>query len=308
MPDEVIGKPVTMLIPLERHNEEPSILARIRRGERIDHYETVRRRKDGSLVEISLSVSPVRNPAGEIVGASKIARDITERRQAQQHQQMLLREMDHRVKNLFSLASSLVNLSARSAKTPEQLASTVGKRLRSFGAVARPDASQGIGKRSVRHVRSTTLHALIETIMSPYSDPAARTERVLRVSGPDIPLSEDSVTSFALLLHEFATNAAKYGALSAAGGSHRDRLSPWKAECLRVDLDGTRRSPHRTSKRCRGLRHLARPHDRHRPARRRDLPRLAARGPGHSPVVSPRTRGRPAWLTRELLRDRPGES
>jgi PAS domain S-box-containing protein len=82
--DEVIGKPVMILIPAERHDEEPTILGRIRRGERIDHYETVRQRKDGSAVDISLTVSPVRNPNGEIVGASKIARDITDRKRTEQ--------------------------------------------------------------------------------------------------------------------------------------------------------------------------------------------------------------------------------
>jgi PAS domain S-box-containing protein len=83
LPDEIIGKPVSTLIPPDRYNEEPGILQRIRRGERIDHYETVRRRKDGSLVEISLTVSPVRDARGEIIGASKIARDITFRKQAE---------------------------------------------------------------------------------------------------------------------------------------------------------------------------------------------------------------------------------
>ena len=81
---EAIGKPVAMLIPLDRPNEEPEILGRIRRGERIVHYETIRRRKDGSLVEISLSVSPIRNRQGQVIGASKIARDITERRRAEE--------------------------------------------------------------------------------------------------------------------------------------------------------------------------------------------------------------------------------
>ena len=113
--DEVIGKPVTVLIPAERHDEEPTILARIRRGERIDHYETVRQRKDGSTIDISLTVSPVKDPEGKIVGASKIARDISERRRAEQQQRLLLREMDHRVKNLFALASGVVSLSASTA-------------------------------------------------------------------------------------------------------------------------------------------------------------------------------------------------
>jgi PAS domain S-box-containing protein len=80
--DEIIGKPVTTLIPQERLDEEPGILARIRRGERIDHYETIRQRKDGSRIDISLTVSPVRDGTGRIVGGSKIARDITERKQA----------------------------------------------------------------------------------------------------------------------------------------------------------------------------------------------------------------------------------
>jgi PAS domain S-box-containing protein len=80
--EEVVGKPVTILIPPDRQHEEPEILARIRRGERLDHYETVRRRKNGTLVDISLTVSPVKDDQGRVIGASKIARDITERKRA----------------------------------------------------------------------------------------------------------------------------------------------------------------------------------------------------------------------------------
>ncbi len=82
--EEAIGKSITMLIPPDHLEEEPGILARIRRGETIDHYETIRRRKDGTLIDISITVSPLRNTAGEIVGASKIARDVTERKKAAQ--------------------------------------------------------------------------------------------------------------------------------------------------------------------------------------------------------------------------------
>ena len=80
--EEAVGRSITILIPPGRENEEPAILARIRRGERVDHYETVRRRKDGSLVDISLTISPVRDGNGAIIGASKIARDITDRKEA----------------------------------------------------------------------------------------------------------------------------------------------------------------------------------------------------------------------------------
>jgi two-component system CheB/CheR fusion protein len=81
---EAVGKPVTILIPLDRVDEEPEILQRIRRGELIDHYETVRRRKDGGEIAVSLTVSPIREKNGKVIGASKIARDITSRKQAEE--------------------------------------------------------------------------------------------------------------------------------------------------------------------------------------------------------------------------------
>ena len=76
--NEVIGQSITILIPPERLDEEPEILSRLRRGERVDHFETVRARKDGSLIDVSLTISPVLDSSGKIIGASKIARDITE--------------------------------------------------------------------------------------------------------------------------------------------------------------------------------------------------------------------------------------
>lgn len=78
--DEVIGRPVTILIPKDRINEEPQILSRISQGEKVDHYETVRQRKDGSLLDVSLSISPIYDGSGAIIGASKIARDVSSRK------------------------------------------------------------------------------------------------------------------------------------------------------------------------------------------------------------------------------------
>jgi PAS domain S-box-containing protein len=82
--EEAIGHPITIVIPEDRQDEERNILTRIRRGERIDHFETIRRRKNGSLIVVSLTVSPVKNAEGRIVGASKIARDITAQKRSQE--------------------------------------------------------------------------------------------------------------------------------------------------------------------------------------------------------------------------------
>ena len=88
--DEVIGQPVTILFPPDRKQEEEGILERLKRGERIEHYETVRLRKDGVPLNVSLTVSPVKDRAGNVIGASKIARDITERKRLENEREQLL--------------------------------------------------------------------------------------------------------------------------------------------------------------------------------------------------------------------------
>ncbi len=129
-PEEIIGRPVTTLMPSNRWNEEPNILERIRRGERIEHYETVRQHKDGSQIEISLTVSPIKNSHGKIIGASKIIRDITAQKQARRdleraHKEVLVAS---RAKDDFLAALShelrtplnpILLLASEAAETPE---------------------------------------------------------------------------------------------------------------------------------------------------------------------------------------------
>src|SRR5262249_49001646 len=82
--DEIIGKSIRTIIPQDRQAEEDEVLSRVRNGIRVDHFETIRQRKDGTMIPVSLTVSPVTNSRGKIIGASKIARDITDRKQAQE--------------------------------------------------------------------------------------------------------------------------------------------------------------------------------------------------------------------------------
>ena len=229
---EMIGKPASVLLPPERENEDPEILDRIRRGERIEHYETVRRRKDGGLVEISLSVSPLRNTRGALIGVAKIARGITERRQASDRQQLLLRVMDHRIKNLFCVASGVVALSARSAGLPAELTATIRERL---GALARAHSlTLFVPSLAVATEPPAMLHALIRTIVSPHENQTIGEPDRVTVNGADIALSAVSLPTLALLLHELTTNAAKYGALSTPGVASTFAASA-RATCLRCD-------------------------------------------------------------------------
>jgi len=90
--EEVVGQPINILIPDDRQDEEPKIIERLKRGERVDHYQTVRVRKDGQKIDLSLTISPIRNALGQIIGASKIARDITEHIRLQAERERLLQQ------------------------------------------------------------------------------------------------------------------------------------------------------------------------------------------------------------------------
>jgi PAS domain S-box-containing protein len=203
--EEVIGKPITILIPSDRQNEEPAILERIGRGERTDHYETIRQRKDGSLIAISLTVSPVRNAKGEIVGASKIARDITERKRSEELIATLAREAEHRAKNVLAAVQATVNLSQ--SKTPEGLKRAIEGRIQALATVHTLFAET--------HWKGATLSSLAQRELAPYlKDNEARAH----IDGPQLLLEPNVAQAIAMTLHELATNAAKYGALSVAKG------------------------------------------------------------------------------------------
>ena len=202
---EAVGQPITLIIPQERLDEEREILARIRGGERIDHLETVRRRKHGGLVNVALTVSPVKDADGAIVGASKIARDISEQKRNQEHIRVLAREAEHRSKNLLANVAAIVNLSR--SDTPEGLKEAINGRIRALSNVH----SLFVETRW----SGAELLAIARQELAPYlGDDDGR----VRIAGEETLLEPGAAQALAVVLHELATNATKYGALSDTSG------------------------------------------------------------------------------------------
>ena len=197
--DEMVGKPISILIPDDRQDEETHILSRIRVGERVEPYETIRVRKDGSPIHISLAVSPVKNAEGRIVGAAKIARDITEWKLAQTRQQLLARELHHRTKNLFAVVCSVVSRSFAGKRSVADAETAVLSRLHSL--------AQTHVMLVDKEWQGADLGDVVRAEMRPY-------EGRVRIEGPPVMLSAQAAQNFGLAVHELATNAAKYGALS----------------------------------------------------------------------------------------------
>ena len=203
--EEAIGKPITIVIPIDRHDEERTILTRIRRGERTEHFETIRQRKDGSLIVISLTVSPIRNANGEIVGASKIARDISEQKRSQEQIATLAREAEHRSKNL--LANVLATVKLSKSDTLEGLKQAIEGRIQALANV------------HSLFVQTRWIGAELSTIARQELAPYEKDEARARIHGPQVLLEPNAAQSIAVIMHELATNAAKYGALSVAKGN-----------------------------------------------------------------------------------------
>jgi PAS domain S-box-containing protein len=203
--EEVIGKSIKVLIPREHQSEEDTILERLRRGERIDHYETVRQRKDGEPLDVSLTISPIKDANGHIIGASKIARDITERKRIEKQLELLGREAEHRSKNVLATVQAAIQLTR--ADSVDEFKRAIGGRIQALANV------------NALFVQSrwngAELRSLIERELAAFSQDG---NPQLHIDGADLNLEPDAAQVIAIAIHELTTNAAKYGALSTPEG------------------------------------------------------------------------------------------
>ena len=178
-------------------------------------------RPDGTEVWVSVNVSLMRSADGTRQQLIGVAQDITERKVAQEQQGLLVRELNHRIKNLFAITDGMIALSARSATTPKEYANNIRGRLNAL-AVAHDLILPSFGGEAGTIADPTSLETLLRKILSPYVEvPSDSSGARLFLDGPSVPLGARAVTTFALILHELATNAAKYGALSVEEGSLR---------------------------------------------------------------------------------------
>lgn len=203
--NEMIGQPIIKIIPAELRSEEDEILAKLKRGERIDHYETVRVAKDGRRLDVSITVSPVRDKFGRIVGASKIGRDITERKEAEKMQRILTNELVHRIKNTLAMVQAIATQSLLRAKSPADFVAGFTGRVEAMAK-----AHTLLTNKMMQGVNLVEL--INEQVLLGGSDSR------ISFSGPALILGPQETLHLGLVLHELATNARKFGSLSVPQG------------------------------------------------------------------------------------------
>ena len=223
---EVVGRSIRTIIPPDRLGEEDEVLSRVRRGERVEHFETVRRRKDGSLVPISLAVSPVRDPSGRIIGASKIARDITERR-----------ESERAIAEAVAVKDEFIGLVSHELRTP--LTTIMGNAgiLSRRGSVL--DVESRLAAAADIHQEAIRLNGIIDDLLSlarldggqieceptalvrqvqrSLGEHAVRSKREveLRADVPDLLVTGDQ-RIIGHVLNNYLSNAEKYSPMNSA--------------------------------------------------------------------------------------------
>ena len=202
---EMLGRSIRTIIPADRQAEEDRILATVLAGEIVDNFETVRIRKGGALTDVAVTVSPVRDAAGRIIGASKIVRDITDKRQTREQLRTLLAEVNHRSKNLLSLVQAIARQMTRQ-----------DRELNLDRFLERLQAIAGNQDLLIQNDwRFIPLGDLVRSQLRTFGDAIGSR---IQIEGPQVELTPDAAQAIGMAMHELVTNAAKYGALANDDG------------------------------------------------------------------------------------------
>lgn len=204
---EIIGKPIQTLYPEGgQEDEHDSLYAGLREGQRL-RRDVVRRHKDGHLIDVNINVSPMYSAGGRLSGFSSIVRDISERKEQEAHLRLVMRELSHRSKNLLAVIQAMARQTARSSGDLEEFEKNYSQRLQALSA------SQDLIVHQNWH--GAPLAELLRSILVPFADDV---EARIDLKGPSLNVTPTAAQNLALSIHELATNASKYGALSVPTG------------------------------------------------------------------------------------------
>jgi len=209
---DVVGMPIYLIIPDDKRDEEADILRRLKLGERIDPFQTTRRHRDGRIVPISISISPIKSRAGKLVGASSIARDISETRESDRRLRLLMREINHRVKNQYAVILAVIRQTATRTRSIEEFEKRVRERIMALSHSH--DLLSQVDWAGVR------LADLVAHQLQPFE-----ALQLVRVLGPDIALDANAVLNLGMAFHELIINAMRFGVTDVGGISVTWRLT-----------------------------------------------------------------------------------
>lgn len=205
--DEIIGKSERILFTEDADDEFEEKYQHLRHGERVIKRDAVRRRKDGSLVDVEINAAPMYRTDGRLIGFSAALRDVTERKRAEKHLRVVMRELSHRTKNLLAVIMAMVRQSARTSSDVAVLQSELIQRLQGMSASHDLLVAEDWAGASVRE--------LVCAVLEPF---VGNSSEALVCEGAGVLVNATAAQNLGLALHELATNAAKYGALSTGSG------------------------------------------------------------------------------------------
>lgn len=231
--EEMVGQFKNRVVPENRLSELQKHLDIISSGES-SRIETVRRTRDGRMIDVSLDMAPIRDSEGKVVAMSSIMHDITDRRTTEKHQRFLMRELTHRSKNLLAIVQSMARQTARSADNLKSFETEYMQRL------------QGLAASHDLLVNQNWAGAPLDELIRRQVESFVETNRAnLAISGPDLMVSAKAAQAIGLALHELATNSMKYGALSTSKGKvsidwefHQTGDEPLRIRLKWVEHDG----------------------------------------------------------------------
>ena len=210
---EAIGQSIFLIVPHEKHDEEQEILRRLKLGERIETFETLRRHQDGRRIPISITISPIKSRNGELVGASSIARDISQTKESERRLQLLMREINHRVKNQYAVVLSVIRQTAARSMSIEEFEARIRERVMALSHSHDP----------LSHVdwAGVSLADLVTHQVKPFTS-----IRMIKACGPAISLGANAVLNIGMALHELIMNAIRFGTPVDEGIAVTWRITP----------------------------------------------------------------------------------